>query len=34
MEVTLIYADPQCRPVQVRHLEDTNLSQLSLSLRF
>lgn len=24
MEVTLVYADPQHRPVQVRHIEDTN----------
>lgn len=30
MEVTLVYADPQRRPVQVRHGEDTTLSHHSL----
>lgn len=34
MEVTLVYADPQRRPVQVRHVEDTTLSHLTHSLRF
>lgn len=39
MEVTLVYADPQHRPVQVRRVENTHFLYLllcrpSLSLRF